>query len=183
MKFTGQIQGITKDFKTEKFIVSFTMNESLPVDEVNSLMNEKLSVEVKKWKKKRSLDANGYLWVLCTEIARLIGSSKDEVYEEMLQKYGFLDKDEDGSFITVTLKSNIDISRVEGHWKFYKSNEKFNAYLMIKGTSEYDTSEMAHFLDMVVQEAKELGIQTETPDEIARLKALWGKAYENSITE
>ncbi len=176
MRFTGEIQSVTKDFKTDKFIVSFSMNESLPVDEVNSLMDTKLSVEAKKWRKKRSLDANGYLWVLCTEIANhpQIKSSKDEVYEEMLQKYGYLYKDEDGNCIVVTLKSSIDIAKVEGHWKFYDGNGKFNAYLMIKGTSEYDTKEMAHFLDMVVQEAKELGIQTETPDEIERMKALWG---------
>ena len=184
MKFTGEIQGVTKDFKTDKFIVAFLMNESLPVDEVNSLMGEKLNVEAKKWRKKRSLDANGYLWALCTEIANHdeVRSSKDDIYEEMLQKYGVLYRDEDGEYITITLKSSVDISKVDGHWKFYKSNGKFNAYLMIKGTSEYDTKEMAHFLDMVIEEAKDLGIQTETPDEIAKMKALWGKAYENSIT-
>lgn len=44
---------------------------------------------------------------------------------------------------------------------------------MIKGTSEYDTKEMSVFIDGVVSEAKELGIQTETPEEIERLKALW----------
>lgn len=174
MRFTGEIQSVTKDWQSNKFIVSFSMDESLPVDEVNSLMGEKLNVEAKKWRKKRSLDANGYLWVLCTEIANVIDSSKDDIYEEMLQKYGVLYRDEDGEYITITLKSSIDISKVDGHWKFYKSNGKFNAYLMIKGTSEYDTKEMAHFLDMVIEEAKELGIQTETPDEIAKMKALWG---------
>jgi hypothetical protein len=174
MRFTGEIQSITKDWNTNKFIVSFSMNESLPVDEVNSLMGEKLNVEAKKWRKKRSLDANGYLWVLLTEIANVISSSKEEVYEEMLQKYGYLYQDEDGEYITITLKSSVDVAKVDGHWKFYKSNGKFNAYLMIKGTSEYDTKEMAHFLDMVIKEAKDLGIQTETPDEIAKMKALWG---------
>jgi hypothetical protein len=174
MRFTGEIQSITKDWNTNKFIVSFSMNESLPVDEVNSLMGDKLNVEAKKWRKKRSLDANGYLWVLLTEIANVISSSKEEVYEEMLQKYGYLYQDEDGEYITITLKSSVDVAKVDGHWKFYKSNGKFNAYLMIKGTSEYDTKEMAHFLDMVIEEAKDLGIQTETPDEIAKMKALWG---------
>lgn len=178
MRFTGEIQSVTKDFKTDKFIVSFLMNESLPADEINSLMDTKLSVEAKKWRKKRSLDANGYLWVLLTEIANhpQIKSSKEEVYEEMLQKYGYLYQDEEGEYIAITLKRSIDISKVDGHWKFYRGNVNFNAYLMIKGTSEYDTKEMAHFLDMVIDEAKALGIQTETPDEIERMKALWGVA-------
>lgn len=176
MRFSGEIKSITKDWQSNKFIVSFTMNEALPIDEVNSLMGQKLNIEAKRWRKKRSLDANGYLWVLCTEIANHpeVKSSKEEVYEEMLQKYGVLYQDEDGEYIAITLKSSVDISKVDGHWKFYQSNGKFNAYLMIKGTSEYDTKEMAHFLDMVIDEAKALGIQTETPDEIARMKALWG---------
>lgn len=183
MECSGQLVDIKKNWQNDKFIISVEVNEKISQEMVEEVQNCKLRMILKKWKQKRSLDANGYLWYLCTEIARVIDSSKDEVYEEMLQKYGYLYKDEDGSCITVTLKSSIDISRVEGHWKFLKTNGKFNAYLMIKGTSEYDTSEMAHFLDMVVQEAKELGIQTETPDEIERMKALWGKAYENSITK
>ena len=69
MKFTGEIKEITRDWQEDKFIVSLTMNESLPVDEVNSLMGKKLRVEVKEWKQKRSLDANAYLWVICTKLA------------------------------------------------------------------------------------------------------------------
>ena len=66
------------------------------------------------------------------------------------------------------------MSKIEGHWKFYKSNGKFDSYLMIKGSSEYNTAEMSHFIDMVVQEAKELGIETLTPDELERMKQAWG---------
>lgn len=45
---------------------------------------------------------------------------------------------------------------------------------MIKGSSEYDTAEMAHFIDSIVEEAKELGIETSTPDELERMKQEWG---------
>lgn len=185
MRFTGEISSIGREWNSNKPIVSLALDEPRLVDEIIPLMGEKLSVEIKKWRKKRSLDANGYLWVLLTEIANhpQIKSSKEEVYEEMLQKYGYLYQDKEGEYIAITLKASIDISKVDGHWKFYQGNGKFNAYLMIKGTSEYDTKEMAHFLDMVVDEAKGLGIQTETPNEIERMKALWGKAYENSITK
>jgi hypothetical protein len=44
-----------------------------------------------------------------------------------------------------------------------------------KGSSEFDSREMSIFLDGVVSEAKEMGIPTETPNEIARLKAMWGE--------
>ena len=179
MIFTGEIQSITKDYKTDKFIVSFTMNESLPVDDVNSLMGHKLNITAKRWRQKRSLDANAYLWVLCTMIAEKRECSKEEVYEEMLQHYGCLYQDEDGNYVIITLKADIDTAKIDGHWKFYKQSDdgKFKSYLMIKGSSQYDSSEMAKFLDLVVEDAKQEGIQTETPNEIERMKAMWGKAY------
>jgi hypothetical protein len=43
-----------------------------------------------------------------------------------------------------------------------------------KGSSEFDTKEMSIFIDGIVSEAKELGIETMTPNEIARLNGLWG---------
>jgi hypothetical protein len=46
---------------------------------------------------------------------------------------------------------------------------------MIKGTSLYNTSEMARFIDMVVQEAKEEGIETLPPAELERMKAAWNQ--------
>ena len=48
---------------------------------------------------------------------------------------------------------------------------------MIRGTSTYNTAEMSHFLDMVVQEAKDLGIETATPEQIEEYKRLYEKRY------
>lgn len=175
MEATGRLQAIQKDWQTDKWLLTFEINEK-PTEEINFIKDcEKLILVIKKFRKKRSLDANAYCWALITEIANHpdVRSSKEEIYEEMLQKYGFLDQDESG-YITITARADIDVKRLGSHWKFYKSNGKFNAYLAIKGTSEYDTAEMAHFIDQVVSEAKELGIETATPDEIARMKALWG---------
>ena len=42
------------------------------------------------------------------------------------------------------------------------------------GTSSYNTSQMAVFVDYVVQEAKQLNIETLTPRELAILKTDWG---------
>lgn len=43
-----------------------------------------------------------------------------------------------------------------------------------EGSSKYDTAEMARFIDGIVQECEELGIETESPDELARMKREWG---------
>lgn len=173
MEVTGRLHTVNRDWQTDKLLLTFEINEK-PTEEINYIKDcSKLNISVKEFKKKRSLDSNAYSWVLMTKIAECIGSSKEEVYEEMLQKYGYLAQDEDG-YIVITLKESIDIQKIGGHWKFYKGNGKFNSYLAIKGSSEYDTSEMAHFINQIVLEAKELGIETATPEEIARMNELWG---------
>lgn len=172
----GQVVSISNDFINKKVHITVSMDsiENEVLSKIKS--NTDYNVIIKKLAKKRSLDANGYLWVLCTKIAEVIGSSKDEVYEDMLKHYGQIYQDENGQHITMTVLSIVDVRKLPGHWLEYKNNDKFTSYLMLKGSSEYDTQEMARLLDGVVYEAKELGIQTETPDEIARMKHLWGNA-------
>ena len=180
MNFTGSIQNIAKDWNTGKYQITFVVNEPSAINQVDSMWGTKLSIEAKKYRAKRSLDANAYAWALMTKIAEATSSpgapiSKDDVYEDMLQHYGPFYEDDDG-YIVITVKSEVDMSKIQGHWKFYKRSDdgRFCSYLMIKGSSEYDTSEMARFIDGVIQEAKTQGIETATPDEIERMKATWG---------
>lgn len=174
MDCTGNIQSISQDFESKGILVTLSLAD-VSVQELQTLKAmDKLSVMLKKWHKKRSLDANSYCWVLITKIAEAVRSSKEEIYEQMLQQYGFYYKDDNG-YITITVKSIVDMSKIDGHWMQVKNNGTWASYLMIKGSSVYDSAEMAHFIDCIVTEAKELGIQTETPDEIARMKSLWGK--------
>lgn len=49
----------------------------------------------------------------------------------------------------------------------------FKHYRLYKGSSEFDTREMSVFIDGIVSEAKALGIQTETPEELLNIKSLW----------
>ena len=173
MEWTGKVLNITKDWESNQYQITLSVNEASAMNGIDEIRNcDKLSIKATKYKKKRSLDANAYAWVLFTKIAEAVDSSKDEVYEEMLQKYGVLYQDDDG-YITITVREDVDMSKVQGHWKFYKGNGKFSSYLMIKGSSEYSTSEMAKFIDAVVLEAKELGIETLPPDELERMKRLW----------
>lgn len=173
MDCTGKVTQIAQDFSTRGILVTLAVTD-VSVQELQTLKGlDKLSVNLKKWRKKRSLDANAYAWVLMSKIASALGTSKDEVYEDLLQRYGVIYEDENG-YITVTVKSTVDMSKITGHWKRYKSNDKFVSYLMIKGSSEYDTAEMSQFIDRVIEEAKELDIETLPPDEIARMKQEWG---------
>lgn len=173
MDCVGRITQLAQDYSTHGILVTLAVTD-VSAQELQTLKGlGELSISLKRWRKKRSLDANAYAWVLMSKIASVLGTSKDEVYEELLQKYGIIYEDENG-YITVTVKSSVDMSKITGHWKRYKDNGKFISYLMIKGSSEYDTSEMSRFIDRVVEEAKDLEIETLPPDEINRMKQEWG---------
>nr|DAQ50756.1 MAG TPA: NinB protein [Caudoviricetes sp.] len=175
MDTTGKLTGASRTLNGQGIILTFEVDASAAGQVENMRSDDLLRIRAVKYKQKRSLDANAYAWVLMTKIANHpdISSSKEDVYEQMLQKYGTLYEDEDG-YITITVKKSVDMSKVDGHWKFIKDNGKFASYLMIKGSSEYDTAEMSHFIDRIVEEAKELGIETATPDELERMKQEWG---------
>lgn len=174
MNLTGKLLSVQRDWKSNRINMTFEVNEQ-PTEEINQIAScEKLSIEVKKFRQKRSLDANAYCWVLMTKIAEVVDSSKDEVYEEMLQKYGYVYQDDEG-YIAVTVKAEVDMSKIQGHWKFLKTNGVFSSYLMIKGSSEYDSAEMAKFIDRIIDEAKDLGIETLPPEELERMKAEWNR--------
>lgn len=142
-----------------------------PEDLVKWLFNQDREkyFEVKEHREKRSLNANSYLWVLVGKIADLMRSTKEEVYVQELKRYGQSD--------LVSVKSEID---VKGYFKYYEeagtsklNGKDFTHYRVFKGSSEYDSREMAVLIDGVVQDAEELGIETLPPHEIQKLKELW----------
>lgn len=169
LQLTGKLHSIARDFLTNKIIISLLVNES---DFSTDQIQDNLDISISKHRKKRSLDANAYAWVLMSKLAALNKTSKEEVYELMLRRYGFPYEDDDG-YIVVTVKKSVDMGKIDGHWLRYKGNESFTSYLMLKGSSEYDTAEMSHFIDGIISECKESGIETLTPTELERMKAAW----------
>lgn len=172
MESKARLIDIAKDWKSGKFRLTFELDSFLP-NMVDAIRDCCLRLSVKRWKEKRSLDANAYMWALLGKMAQVLHTSAEELYEEMLQRYGVLDMHDDGH-IAITVKSGVDMSRIDGHWKLYKRSKdgKWNSYLRIKGTSEYDTTEMSGFIGQIIDEAQELGIDTATPDELERMAEL-----------
>lgn len=129
--------------------------------------------QIEKEKKLRSLNSNSYLWVLCSEIANVIGSDKDSVYLEMLERYGV--------FTHIVVKPNV-VSKVAEQFKLVRElgevtiNGTTGIQLQVYyGSHTYDTKEMSNLLNGVVSEAQFLGIQTLEDIEINRLIREWQK--------
>ena len=124
--------------------------------------NIKYDIKIEKHRNKRSLDANAYSWVLQNEISNVLRVSKEEIHFEMLKAYGQRDY--------VSLLANIDPSPYfpyfEEQGTFKHGNNTFKSYMIYKPTRHYDSREMSIFISGLVQEAKNLGIETKEDKEI-----------------
>ena len=167
----GKLHVLNIDYCTGKAILSFDIDNKQSAmrcwDELNK--SEKLSIKVDKHREKRSLNANNYAWHLITEIANAVRLSKEEVYKSMLRDYG------QSSMISVKADIPIEqyIKYCDEAGQSTLNGTLFKHYKVYKGSSEFTTDEMAVFIDGIVHEAQQLGIDTRTPDELARLKSLW----------
>lgn len=172
-ELTGQIKGLALDFVTKRATLTLTINEEQAAKNLFDDLHEaeKLSIKIDRYREKRSLNANNYAWKLLTEIANIVRASKEEVYLAMLKQYG------QSEIISVLAHIPIEeyVKYCEEAGESILNGKLFKHYKVYKGSSEFDTREMSIFIDGVVSEAKELGIQTMTPNQIAELKSLWGE--------
>lgn len=166
MECKAQLIDISKDWREGGYQVVFHADHINKDEDLSG----QLRLQVKKWREKRSLSANAYYWILLTSMAECLDSTKEELHEEMLRRYGKEWTDEDGNWIVSTLPNRVDINNVYGHWRRWKSDGHHTAYIMLKGTSEMDSKEFSYLVDRVVEECQDLGIQTMTPEELIRLE-------------
>ena len=148
-------------------------------EQYDLLKDTTLEVDIKKYRETRSLNANAYFHVLVHKIAEAMGSSNDKEKTRLVVEYGSLLKDESGKVVGFTLPSTADVSIIYPYVRLYEQREKhgklFNCYLAYKQTHMMDSKEMARLIDGAIAEAKELGLSTDTPEQIAKLKAMWAE--------
>ena len=172
MELTGKIIDCAIDFVSGKARLTLEINEKqVLLNGFDNLKNILLSLKLTKYRKKRSLNANAYAWKLITEIGNVLRLSKEEVYVNMLKEYGQSD------MISVIAEVPISnyVKYCDEAGESTLNGKLFKHYKCYKGSSEFDSREMSIFIDGIVQEAKQLGIQTETPEELAKIKASWGE--------
>lgn len=154
-------------------------SKDLPKAEIDELTQltangKELSVEIKPYRARRSLDANAYCWVLCQKLSEKLNCTKEDVYKEAIRKAGQFD------FIAVTDKATeqfIKAWQSKGlGWYAEALESKIDGckkVMVYYGSSVYDSKEMAHLIDYIVSECKEQGIETLPPWEVERLKKEW----------
>ena len=173
---TGTIKDIDIDYKTHKAKISLLI-DTKQLDIVEELKNEgKLNIELKKYRKKRSLDSNAYAWVLLGELQNTLNIPKEEIYRDLIRNIG--------SYEIIPVK-NEAVERFRQAWsknglgwitEIMKSKlDGFTNVVAYYGSSTYDIKEMTRLTEMLVEECKQFGIETKPQAEIDSLLKEWDK--------
>lgn len=176
MDVIGKIKDISKDWKSGKLVISFVC-DSVPSDlEDLQISSGPLTITAKPFRRKRSLNANSYFHVLTGKIAEKLGTSLDHEKNRLIREYGqyeFID----GWIPTVLIDSAFEdkVLDMEGvHWKPVARPDREHVQLaFMRGSHTYNTEEMSRLIDATVEQAKELGIETMTPEDLERMKKAW----------
>ena len=133
-----------------------------------------LTVSIKPYRPKRSLDANAYMWTLCEKLAESQGITRLEVYRNAVREVGtyrdFTDMTPDEARMLRADWENLGIG-----WQTEVVDympDGVNLYVRCYyGSSQYDSKQMSRLIDYIVQDCKAVGIETMTPAELESLYA------------
>ena len=133
-------------------------------------------LEVKEHRKKRSLDANAYAWVLINKIADALRITPKEIYRQAIQNVG-------GNYEILPVKAEAadhfkQVWEAQGlGWPCVDMGKsKLDGYRNLRayyGSSTYDTRQMAQLIDILVQDCRALDIEVKSEEEIASIMGAW----------
>ncbi|MCI6464732.1 MAG: hypothetical protein MSA90_04610 [Faecalicatena sp.] len=185
--FTGKLKEPIIDYLTGNLTILFEPSEDFrhAYEELKDC--DKLRLEIKKYRRKRSLDANAYYWVLITKLAKVIGLSNPETHNMVLWRYGQPEIFEGkGVYMTIPDTEGAD-RKVRNATDYHlqptsqvragKDGIIYRTYRLLRGSHTYNTEEMARLIDGLITLCKDAGIsdsEIATPDERRILKERYG---------
>jgi hypothetical protein len=175
MKLIGKIIDISIDFITRKSKITLLLDDA-DINLIEQLKDNKLNIDISKWFKKRSLDANGYAWLLLGRLQETLNIPKEAIYKDLIRNIG--------DYEVIPIK-NEAVDKFQKAWSknglgwiTETTKSKLEGYTNIiayYGSSSYDTKSMARLIDLIVQECKQLGIETMTAEEINAIMGVWNE--------
>ena len=134
--------------------------------------------EIERKRKKRSLDAKAYFFVLADKLAENLNMSKTEIYRNYIKEVGGVSE-----VVCVRNEAVEKLCKGWEHnglgWQTDTMPSKIKGctnVVLYYGSSTYDTEQMSRLINLIVEDCKVQGIDTKTPDEIANMLSLWGEA-------
>ena len=138
--------------------------------------DKQYSLEMKEFRKKRSMDANAYAWVLINKLADALRIPPTEVYRQAIQ-----DIPGNSEVVPVKEEAAEQFKQAWSHnglgWLVKDLGaSKIKGYrnlMLFYGSSVYSKEQQGVLIDHLVQDCKSLDIETLPPEKLALLKEEW----------
>jgi hypothetical protein len=140
-------------------------------------------LSVKEHRNKRSLDANQKLWALINEMSTILKLTPEEIYQGYIPDVGnnfrvFPVKPEEINEFAYDWCNGHIGRMVEDMGPCRKRDLRgYHNLRCYKGSSEYDTQTFSRLLELVVQDCRQLGIETMSEREQSLLLEEWEATY------
>ncbi len=185
MKMRGRLKDIMQDVRNGGFDISFHV-QAVPSGVETLREDTDLAITLAKWREQRSLTANAYYWVLVGKISEITGQSNAAIHNLLLRRYG-VPETVDGELITTFIPDTDEAAADVLNKEIYHlkptsytkqgKNGTFRAYILLKGSSEFDSKEMNRLIAGTTDECKDLGIDTVSTEEVKRMMEDYEKHF------
>ena len=144
---------------------------------IDSLDDDKeYKIELKEYKRKRSLNSNSYAWTLMDKLAEKLRMAKTEIYRSYIKEIGGNN--------TLVCVQNAALDDLVKNWQEHgigwiaeTEKSKLEGCTNVRlyyGSSTYDTAQMSRLIELIIQDCKENDIETLTPEELNQMNEDWG---------
>ena len=179
--FECRIVDLARDFKSGNARVTIESDSNI-LNTLEALQDKDLDCRLIPHRKKRSKDANSYMWVLIGKLEEELSKNdekitKDMIYRDYIKHYG--------RSIEYQIPEEA-VTAMTAVWTAYGlgwfceivddgtvANTKVVRFYY--GSSCYSSSRMSRLIKAVVSDCEALGISTLTPQEIKLLIDKWGE--------
>lgn len=179
MNSIGTLQDISIDYKTNNPKITLLLDQRQSISSLEEMKDNKLSIEIKKYRKPRSLDANKYFWKLLQEVCEYKNIDTIEDYKRRVKELGIFKQ---FKIMTQDVKTFEKIWTDRGIAWFceisdtdYIGDTEFKIINAYYGSSSYNSKQMSRLIDNLVQDCKAIGIETKPQAEINSLLESWDK--------
>ena len=136
------------------------------------------TAEIKRFRKRRSKNANDLCWAMCEQLAAATWQTKEDVYRDQIRKVGvFRDYHLPPEDAKAFCK---DWSALGTGWQTEQVDDD-GPLLVIRayyGSSRYNTKQMSRLIDSLIQDCEAVGICTISDSEKALLLDDWRERHE-----
>ena len=185
MEAKARLVGVATDWISKRLRLTFEIIDR--EIEPSLLEGRDLRLKAAIWRNKRSLDSNAYFHLLVGKIAEKTQISFTEAKNHLLAEYG-QPMIQNGTLMQIIMLDEIEWQKLEtmhvrptSAIRILDNGKLYRVYYMMRGSHTYDSAEMSRLISGTVQEAKELGIETATPDELAHMAEMWEKSEKKHL--